>query len=40
VSAFLFFIDVRFAISFVMPGLDPGIHALLSLPQDVDGRVI
>src|ERR1700710_777367 len=22
----------------VMPGLDPGIHDLLPLPQDVDGR--
>jgi hypothetical protein len=27
------------ALSAVMPGLDPGIHALLSLPKDVDGRV-
>jgi hypothetical protein len=23
-----------------MPGLVPGIHALLARPQDVDGRVI
>ncbi len=25
--------------SFVMPGLDPGIHAFLACGHDVDGRV-
>jgi hypothetical protein len=31
--------DRYIALSAVMRGLDPGIHALLSLPKDVDGRV-
>jgi hypothetical protein len=31
--------DRYIALSAVVRGLDPGIHALLSLPKDVDGRV-
>jgi hypothetical protein len=29
-----------FALSFVMPGLDPGIHAFFAFGKDVDGRDI